>query len=303
MIRVRRLTTVLLNSWLVAQPLGSAHARYRLRVWRESQAGLRAIRTELLAYLEEAFEDARRRIRRGFDDNLSPFLDPTADPAANYPAMLHRVTLQGYFGETLAVIAVEHWGAHGHDDWIVPAFLFRFHDQEFQHLESINERLADGNAYSPDDVSEQRPGRTGDDGLAFRINDQNVITDMLTLEAKCLVQNNNTKIEEAQGKLSSAGRRPPGVRELINLLEEYDTPDAELWVEALLGLWKDGYRAVRRYDGVAYACGSIPVREGRTTWMSADAPAATYTVTRRLEGMEFQFRDLTAVIDSLYRGA
>jgi hypothetical protein len=303
MIRFRRLTTELLNSWLIAQPLRGTHARYRLRVWRENRAGLHAIRTELLAYLEEAFEDARRRLRRGFDDNLSPFLDPATDPAANYPAMLHRITLQGYFGETLAVIAVEHWGAHGHDDWIVPAFLFRFHDQEFQHLESINERLADREPFDPDRVQEQRPGRTGDDGLAFRISDENVITDMLTLEAKCLVQNNNAKIEEAQGKLSSAGRRPSGVRELINLLGEYDTADAELWVEALLHLWKDGYRTVRRYDGVAYACGSIPARNGRTEWMSADAPAATYTVTRKLEGMEFQFHDLPAVIDTLYRGA
>jgi hypothetical protein len=27
-----------------------------------------------------------------------------------------------------------HWGAHGHMDWVVPAFLFRLHDQEFQHV-------------------------------------------------------------------------------------------------------------------------------------------------------------------------
>jgi hypothetical protein len=52
--------------------------------------------------------------------------------------------LQGYAGETLAVLAVEHWGAHGHMDWIVPAFLFRLHDQEFQHPEAINERLPAG---------------------------------------------------------------------------------------------------------------------------------------------------------------
>ena len=165
MIRFRRLTPALLNAWLVNQQLASTHARYRLRVWRENRVALAAIRAEMLAYLDEAFEDARLRIRRGFEDDLSPFSDPAHDPAANYPALLHRVTLQGYLGETLAVIAVEHWGAHGHTDWIVPAFLFRLHDQEFQHLEAINERLRAGEPYDPDQAAQQRPGRTGDDGF------------------------------------------------------------------------------------------------------------------------------------------
>src|SRR5271156_3994372 len=191
MIRFRRLTPDLLNSWLVNQHVAVVHPRYRLRVWRENHTALAAIRDELLGYVDEAFEDARRRIRRGFEDDLSPFRGAPNDPAENYPALLHRVTLQGYFGETLAVLAVEHWGAHGQRDWIVPAFLFRLHDQEFQHLESINERLAAGETYDPDRVTEIRFGRTGDDGLAFRMNGQNTITDVLTLEVKCLTQNNN----------------------------------------------------------------------------------------------------------------
>jgi hypothetical protein len=302
MIRFRRLTPALLDAWLVNQPLASTHARYRLRVWRENRAALAAIRNEMVAYLDEAFEDARIRIRRGFEDDLSPFSDPAHDPAANYPALLHRVTLQGYLGETLAVLAVEHWGALGHTDWIVPAFLFRLHDQEFQHLESINERLRAGEAYDPDANAEQRPGRTGDDGLAFRLNGQNDITEVLTLEAKCLAQNNNAKIQEAHEKLAAGRLLPSGVRELINLLDEYDTPEAERWEEALLKLWRGGYRTVVRHDGVGYTCGRIPAQVGRVAWMPANAPHPAYTVTRRLEGMEFQFADLNTVVDTLYRG-
>ncbi|MFZ0761115.1 MAG: hypothetical protein WAM69_14295 [Candidatus Sulfotelmatobacter sp.] len=256
----------------------------------------------MVAYLDEAFEDARIRIRRGFEDDLSPFSDPAHDPAANYPALLHRVTLQGYLGETLAVLAVEHWGALGHTDWIVPAFLFRLHDQEFQHLESINERLRAGEAYDPDANAEQRPGRTGDDGLAFRLNGQNDITEVLTLEAKCLAQNNNAKIQEAHEKLAAGRLLPSGVRELINLLDEYDTPEAERWEEALLKLWRGGYRTAARHDGVGYTCGRIPAQAGRVAWMPANAPHPAYTVTRRLEGMEFQFADLNTVVDTLYRG-
>jgi hypothetical protein len=220
----------------------------------------------------------------------------------NYPALLHRVTLQGYFGETLAVMAVEHWGAHGHMDWVVPAFLFRLHDQEFQHLESINERLAAGEAYDPDRTTEQRPGRTGDDGLAFRISGENTVTDVLTIEAKCLARNNTAKIEEAHQKLSAGGLRPSGVRELINLLNEYDTPEAQACQEALVKLWRDGYRVAVRLDGVCYACGQIPTQVGRVAWMPANAPHPAYTAGRRLEGMEFQFEDLAAIVDTLYRG-
>jgi len=94
MIRFLRLTLQLLDAWLVDQRLASTHARYRLRVWRENHAGLAAIQAELIAYINEAFEDARRRIRQGFEDNLSPFNDPMSDPAAKLSrAALHRVTL------------------------------------------------------------------------------------------------------------------------------------------------------------------------------------------------------------------
>lgn len=301
MIRTRRLTLPLLNAWLVSQAIASSHPRYRLRVWRENRAELVAIREELLSYINEAHEDARRRIRRGFEDDLSPFNDPVVDPAANYPALLHRITLQGYLGETLAVLAVEHWGAHGHTDWIVPAFLFRLHDQEFQHLEAINERLLAGETFDPDQTVERRPGRTGDDGLAFRINGENTITDILTLEAKCLAQNNNSKIEEAHQKLAAGTNRPSGVRELINILEEYDTPEAQACQEALLKLWREGYRIATRHDGIGYTCGRVPAQPGRVAWMPTDAPHPVYTVTRKLEGMEFQFEDLITIVNTLYR--
>ncbi len=304
MIRFRRLTLRLLNDWLVNQPVPAPHPRYRLRVWRENRAGLAAILVELLAYVDEALEDARRRIRRGFGDALSPFNDPANDPAANYPALLHRVTLQGYWGETLAILAVEHWGAHGHMDWAVPAFLFRVHVQEFQHLEAINERLLAGQPYDPDQEAEIRPGRTGDDGLAFRINGANAITDILTLEAKCLAQHNNAKIDDAHAKLASAGSRPSGVSELINLLDEYNTLAAQIWQQALLSFWRDGYRVATRYDGVAYACGQIPERpQGRVAWMPVDAPHPAYTIARGLEGMEFQFEDMNTVVNTVFRGA
>jgi hypothetical protein len=303
MIRFRRLPLALLDDWLVDQRLLTHLPNYRLRIWRENRASLEEIKCELVAYINEAHDDARMRLRQGFEDDLSPFSNPSNDPAANYPCLLHKVTLQGYFGETLAGMAVEHWGAHGHADWAVPAFLFRLHNQEFQHLDIINERLATGELYDPDVDVELRPGRTGDDCLAFRMNDENVITDILTLEAKCITKSNNATIKAAHEKLSAGTMRPSGILELINLLDDYETPEAQAWQQALLNLWKGGYQAIVRHDAVAYACGQIPRKPaGRVAWMPTDAPHPSYTGERRLEGLEFQFQDLDTIMDLVYRG-
>lgn len=302
MIRARRLTMALLDAWLVNHPVPADHERYRLRVWRENPAALAALKAEIDLYIHEAFEDARRRLRQGFEDALSPFNDPHIDPAANYPALLHEVTLKGYFGEILAGLAVEHWGAHGQIDWVVPAFLFRFHDVEFRHLDQINERIRAGGIHYADAAGQIQPGRTGDDGLAFRINGANVITDVLTLEAKCRSRNDNAAIEAAHRTLAEGSPRPPGIRELISLLSEYDSPAAQTWQEALLRLWSGGYATAARHDGVTYACGQVPRQAGRIGWMRDDAPHAVYTIERNLEGMEFQFENIEAVITALFRG-
>jgi hypothetical protein len=94
MIRLRRLTAGLLDAWLIDQQLANGHPRYRLRLWRDAANALPALREELRAYIDEAFDDARRRLRTGFEDALSPFNDPALDPAANFPAALNRIDSQ-----------------------------------------------------------------------------------------------------------------------------------------------------------------------------------------------------------------
>lgn len=304
MIRFRRVTLQPLNEWLVAQPVTGSHRKYELRVWREVNANFAALRDELIAYTQEALDDARARIRKGFEDNLSPFSDSVDDPAAHYPAMLNRITLQGYLGETLAGLAVEHFGAFGKTDWHVPALLFRFHDQEFQHLDLINERFLMGESHDPDAKEEMRPGRTGDDALAFRLDGHGKITHVLALEAKCLATSNTGTISEAHGKLAAGPRRPSGIRELITLLSDYETDAAQEWVARLLDLYRDGFKTAKRRDGLAYTVGHWPVRPAtRVSWLPVDAPHASYTADRRFDAMEFQLEDLRGLVDTLYRGA
>ncbi|MEB5964231.1 hypothetical protein [Comamonas testosteroni] len=304
MIRFRRLTIQPLNAWLVTQPVTGTHPKYQLRVWREVNANFSALRDELIAYAQEALDDARTRIRKGFEDNLSPFSDTVDDPAAHYPAMLNRITLQGYLGETLAGLAIEHFGAFGQTDWQVPAFLFRFHDQEFQHLDLINERILMNEPHDPDAEAEKRPGRTGDDALAFRVDSKGKISHILALEAKCLIASNTAIIADAHAKLATGGRRPSGIRELITLLSDYETPEAQEWVARLLEFYRDGFKTAKRHDGLAYTVGNVPVRPStRLSWLPADAPHASYNADRHLDAMEFQISELRHLVDTLYRGA
>ena len=305
MIRSCRISLGPLKRWLVQQGQPKYSGQYRLRVWREDNAELDTVRVGLVAYVQEALDDARRKMRCGLSDSLSPFADdiPDPDPAEYYPAALHQNTLLGYFGETLAGFAVEHFGAFGKEDWHVPAYLFRTHEAEFQHLDVINEHLWSGIDRDPDAKSEIRPGRTGDDAIAFRINGEGKITHVLTLEAKCLTKNSAAKISEAYIKLSAERpRRSTGAREIRRVLSNYDTPQAKEWQRRLLSFDSEDYRHAKHLDGLAYAVGNRPKRPStRISWLYADAKHPNYTGGRPLEAMEFQFTDLKGLIDKLYR--
>jgi hypothetical protein len=298
MVRSRRLPQTLLDAWLVLQKPLKPVAAYRLRLWKEHPPAYPAVAAQLAAYIEEILEDVRTKLRKGFVDSLSPFSTPTPDPAENYPRLLHKVTLQGYLGETLGVLAVEHWGAHGHSDWYVPALLFRLHEVEFQHLDSINQKLKSGVHHDPDDEKEKRPGRTGDDAIAFRVDKKNIITDVLTIEAKCLEAHKSATLKEAHRKVSEGLPIPTSVRELVNLLSDYETPAAERWQEAILSLWEQKHAAPKRFNGIAYACGNAP--KYRAAWIGDTAPAI-YKSHDGLEAMEFHLANVTSAVKAIYR--
>jgi hypothetical protein len=299
MIRSRLINTARLQAWLVEQPRAPRNGTYHLRVWREDNSRRAAVQAELLAYFQEALEDARARLRSGFEDDLSPFTDPTLDPAANYPRLLHRITLQGYLGETFAALAVEHWDIHGRRDWRVPALLFRYHDVEFQHLERINQRLRSGQQHDSDAPCERRPGRTGDDAIAFVKDATNRITHVLTLEAKCVGSHRAEILNDAHGKLNAGPSVPDSIRELVELLNCYETPEAQAWQEALVKYRASGGRQVARYDAVVYVSGNRP--QTRASWMSAATVNSAYTLSRQMAGLEYHLEDLDGLVNIVYR--
>lgn len=146
-----------------------------------------------------------------------------------------------------------------------------------------------------------RPGRTGDDGLAFIRDDTGLITHVLAIEAKCLTKHSATTLSDAHAKIATTPQIPDSIRELIELLSEYDNAQAQGWREALLKFRYEGHKNATRLNSVTYVCENKPIRPPKPTWMAADAPHSSYSANHKLEGMEFHIRDLTKTINTIYR--
>ena len=247
---------------------------------------------DLKSYVYAAHEDARRRLRRLAGITLDPLgVTPTNDPAEGYPERLHIQTLKGYFGEVFAGLIAETLSPFGESGWKVPAFLFRFHLVEFQQLEKLRQRGGEAKV---------RPGRTGDDCLAFQLSEGRIVKS-LYCEAKCTPGHDSNMIAEAHAKVSEA--ELVDLLQIIEVLIEYDDPVSSQWVEALRQLWlslPDPPRDYERCDLVSYVCGRSPVQGNRSTWMDTQKPHAKYTAKRRLEAVEVHLQNIEALICQVY---
>lgn len=300
MIRKKKISLGRLKAWLVEQSLPiSGNSKYVLRLRHADHASFPAIKKDLQEYIDEAHQDACERLRSSLADDLSPFQETPHDPAENYPGALHVITLKGYLGEVLAGLQVEHLGAHGKTGWCIPAYLFRHHDVELQHLEEINQRLRSGEDYDPDDPANKRPGRTGDDVLAFIMDDKEQILDVLVLEAKCVNPHHATTLAGAHAQVSKTRTPPIDTLRLLEILKNHDTKEAKSWQIALTNYYRTGHKSANRYNGVSYICTNTPKK--MASWMPHDKPHDAYKATRRLEGIEVHMAEMEAVVKALYR--
>ncbi|MFO0055592.1 MAG: DEAD/DEAH box helicase, partial [Dolichospermum sp.] len=178
-----------------------------------------------------------------------------------------------------------------YDDWEIPVFLFRFHLTEFQHLEELNQT---------GEIAKQRPGRTGDDCLAFRRNNEGLIIASLVCEAKCTTNHYQKTISEAHEKARTANVKPVDILQLIDILLDYNDDNfSSEWVDSLRLLQsKDDTKNYERCDLVSYICGKHPVRSA--TWISADIPNEEYTANRKLEAVEIHLHDIENLINTVY---
>jgi hypothetical protein len=261
----------------------------------ERDGGRRFILEELRTAVQEAHEDARRRLCRLAATDLDPLANQgvRADEALGYPQRLPIRTLKGYFGEFFAGVVAENCHPFDLRDWVVPAYLFRFHTVAFQQLDAAAQ---DGNAVG------EIPGRTGDDCLAFRMDaTTGLISAALFCEAKCTDDHDAHLVAEAHTKLSSRTERPADLLQLIEVLQASNAPDARRWAGALERLfWGQRAPGYARYDQITYICGRSPARGGRTCWISRDGPHEAYRGGRSLHIAEIHLQGVDNLVAGVY---
>ncbi len=282
-----------IKSWLTVTVQTDAGGRYQHVLGQENGANRSTVLPRLQVLVSSAHEDARNRLRRLANGSLDPLSTPSAkDPADGYPKRLHIQTLKGYFGEILAGAVAENLGPFGIKDWKVPAHLFRYHLVEFQQLAMMNQTGAD---------AELRPGRTGDDCLAFLRNNNGDIVAVLFCEAKCTSGHDSGLIGEAHEKSSLPNLLPVDLLQLIEVLEDSTDSAAAAWVDALRSLNLKGPNPsapYERLDQVTYVCGQKPVRE--KTWIPSGKPHDKYKGGRRLHVAEIHLSDVEELVKKVY---
>jgi hypothetical protein len=269
---------------------------YRHRLFNEYPNKRSEILKELTSYVQNAHEDARSRLRKAFENPLDPLgAPPPFDPTDGYPGRFHMQTLKGYFGEIFAGLIAEHFSPFKEDGWKVPAFLFRYHEVEFQQLESL--RQTGG-------LAKKRPGRTGDDCLAFQLDDEGQIIRYLYIEAKCTSAGSMPKmILNAYKKASES--KLVDLRQIIEILQLRNDVPSKHWIYAIQQLWfqllpQGINQKSERCDMVSYICGKSPKRGGRLAWLPVDKPHPEYKANRRLEVVEIHLPDIESLIREVY---
>jgi hypothetical protein len=282
-----------MTSWLQVAVQGKPGGQYQHALAQENTSLQGTILPSLCSLISEAHEDAKARIRKLAIGSLDPLTAPGAgDPAKGYPERLHIQTLKGYFGEVLAGAVAENLNPFGVKDWVVPVYLFRFHLVEFQQLGLMKQTgVAAG----------LRPGRTGDDCLAFRRDANGTILATLFCEAKCTADHDSGLINDAHEKSSLGNLIPVDVLQVIEVLLDSTDPAAASWIDALRCLHMTGpVPGYERIDQITYICGRKPVLAGKTSWIPADKPHGKYTGARRLHVAEIQLSQVEELIKNVY---
>lgn len=277
--------------WLQNNVSESTDKKYRHQILKENSEKRGEIIEELKEIFNEAHDDARVRLRKVTDTSLHPLEHKDSfDPAQGYPELFDLTTLKGYFGEVFAGLIAENFHPF-EEEWKVPVFSFRYHEIAFDQLEMY--RLTG-------EKLNTIPGRTGDDCLAFVLDNSNQINKVLFCEAKCTAKHKESMISDAHNKISSMNIIPVEIRRLIDTLNDYNDSGSQNWVNSLRELYIKGQQR-ERYDLVSYVCGKSPVKpKTRKSWIPSSTPHNSYEGDRKLEAVEIHLTDVEDLIKEVY---
>lgn len=240
-------------------------------------------------YFDKAHQDALNNYQKVVEINLSPFASgSTTDPTSYYPKKLHISTLKTYLGEVMAGVIAENFSPCGEDRWQIPVFLLRWHNVAFEQLEKSMRTGREVGLI---------PGRTGDDCLAFVMNDEGKIEKTLYCESKCTSDHDAGLIADGYKKLNE---QSVSIFQMIQILLERPDAESQKWANALSALRLDYENdAHEQCDLLCYVYSRQPIRN--QAWLNTAQPHRNYTANRRLEGVEIRLGNVDDVVRNIYR--
>lgn len=279
-----------INKWIAVDRSQTGDPSYYHLTLREDKRKRKLVLNLLKNLYSEAHDDYRRHYRSLMEYSLDP-LSPNEkkDPAYGYPELLDMTTLKGYFGEIFAAIIAENLSPFNEQSWQVPAFFFRHHHQAFDVLEKYKRTGK---------IKKATIGRTGDDCLAFVLDQNGKITKMMFCEAKCTATHKNQLIKDAYEKISDSMPVPVETLRIIEILQDYDDEESQKWVSALRSLYLNDGNSSERYDLISYICGQHPVQSD--SWISKTKKSKLYFGGRKLKVVESHLFDVDDLICEIY---
>lgn len=300
-----------LEEWLTAYP--DVNGRYGHLLLEQTGESDRELQEALRPYLESAHQDARVH----FHEYIGIDLHPDADDAgahAQYPSCLPTKARRGIFGELMAGLVTESYQFVGNHEWKIPVFLFRYHADVRAYMFAL--------ARDPERVR-QVFGRFGNDFIGIALDDDGSLERIIAGEAKWREilrpsvmkqlllgdlkddpDNPGEKIRAGDGVWYEVNRDipvPEGVRQLQQLLEEYD-PDgysaAILSMDRALSM-RDA-EPIPRTDLILIVGNSPARREEGTAHIPWEDIPDEYTAGNDLQVVEIYLTKGEVLIDALY---
>jgi hypothetical protein len=297
-----------LKKWLKCYP--SEKGNYGHLLFEEKQAMDTGIQEALVPYFESAHLDARECFHKLARISLHPDEDGNGCNA-QYPTALPLTARKGLFGEVLSGLFTEAHEFVGKHEWLIPVFLFRFHEDAGQYIYTLNR---------DPDRERQVLGRKGDDFIAFAVDQDGNVVRFIAGEAKWRASWTGSQIdavmlgpkEGLKGKkkhnnkgvwfeINRALDVPLGLEQLHSILEEC-APDEFASVIASLDriLAHRNPAPVERTDLILLAGGSAKKRKKATPLLPWEDVPPEYKAGRDLQVVEIIIDDGDTLIDTIY---
>ena len=179
--------------------------------------------------------------------------------------------------EALCGIIAEQMDIIGGDRWIVPAFLFRFHEEARLYLT----RLIIGEG-----VGVSITGRTGSDFIAVCLDENGSISKYLVGEAKCHKRFNVTKCGKALNKLSKEASTPVSLPQLGEILKDINPASNESLIASMDDIFiNKKLRTIPRIDIFLYAFDDAGVQHYNSVRITDELRQEHYRSKRKIHAL------------------